>query len=67
MGIIQSLNAKRYNTFGEIAKDYFDNMLYVFNTTVVWLMCLTAMTKRIQRNLQKEKGDHLQILARSFR
>jgi hypothetical protein len=23
MGIIQSLNAKRYNTFGELAKDYF--------------------------------------------
>ena len=30
-------------------------------------MCLTAMTKRIKRNLQKEKGDHLLILARSFR
>jgi hypothetical protein len=30
MGIIQSLNAKRYNTFGELAKDYFDNMVACF-------------------------------------
>ena len=30
MGIIQTLNAKRYNTFGELAKDYFDNMVACF-------------------------------------
>jgi hypothetical protein len=45
MGIIQSLNAKRYNTFGELAKDYFDNMLHVFNTTVAW-KCLRAYSPR---------------------
>ena len=30
MGIIQSLNAKRFNTFGELAKDYLDNMFASF-------------------------------------